>query len=375
MRVLIATGLYPPEAGGPATYSAVLEKELPRSGIATDVLPFSRVRRLPKVFRHLAYFWHAFKGAKDADLVYALDPVSVGLPALFAAKLRGKRFLIKIVGDYAWEQASQRSGFTGSLEEFQYVELPFFPKALRALERYVAKQAVRVVVPSKYLAKIVGEWGVPKKRISVIYNGMEEVEDPGNKPVLRGLLKFRGKLLVSVGRLVPWKGFKELIALLGDLRKEFPELKLMIIGAGPDMAMLEAEAASRGLADDVIFTGALSRDVLLRYVRLSDVFILNTRYEGFSHQILEVMAVGVPVITTKIGGNPEAVTHDKDGFLTAPNDLAKMAGYAKALLTDGALRMRIVAAAKRKVRQFSDERMLTETVRLLRQAAEASQKS
>ena len=365
MKVLIATGLYPPEVGGPATYSKTLETELPRRGVQVLVLPFSRVRHLPKIIRHLRYFFLVLREGKDVDVIYAQDPVSVGLPALCAARFLKKKFLLKVVGDYAWEQAVQRSGFAGTLEEFQYASLPLVPRVLRFLERYVARHAVRVVVPSKYLGRIVGQWGIAKKDISVIYNGMEELADTGNKPVLRGLVRFNGKLIVSIGRLVPWKGFRELIGMLTGMKKDFPDIKLMIIGAGPDMAELEEEAAHKDLADDVIFTGALPRDVLLRYVRLSDVFVLNTRYEGFSHQLLEVMAVGVPIVTTKIGGNSEAIEHEKNGFLVAPNDTAKIEGYVRALLSDAVLRARIVAAGKRKVKQFSDERMVTETVKLL----------
>lgn len=365
MKVLIATGLYPPEVGGPATYSKVLETELPKHGIEVQVLPFSRVRHLPKIFRHIRYFFYVLREGKGVDIIYAQDPVSVGLPAFLAARILRKRFLLKVVGDYAWEQASQRWGFGGTLEEFQYADLPFMPRLLRFLERYVARRALRAVVPSRYLAKVVGKWDVAKRDIAVIYNGMEKLTDAGNKPVLRGLVRFNGKLIVSIGRLVPWKGFRELIGMLGRMKKDFPDIKLMIIGSGPDMASLEEEASRKGLADDVIFTGALSRDVLLRYVRLSDVFVLNTRYEGFSHQLLEVMAVGVPVVTTKIGGNPEAIEHEKNGFLVAPNDTAKIEGYVRLLLSDAALRARIVAAGKRKVAQFSDERMVAETAKLL----------
>ncbi len=365
MRVLIATGLYPPEVGGPATYSKILETELPKRGIAVLVVPFSRVRHLPKIIRHARYFFLILKEGKNADVIYAQDPVSVGLAAWCAAKILGKKFLLKVVGDYAWEQAVQRSGFEGTPEEFQYATLPLLPRALRALERFVALRARRVVVPSKYLAKIVGQWEVPRRNIVVIYNGMEELADTGNKPVLRGLLKFHGKLIVSIGRLVPWKGFHELIGMLSSMKKDFPDLKLMIIGAGPDLPALEEEASRKGLADDVIFTGALARDILLRYVRLSDVFVLNTRYEGFSHQILEVMTVGVPVVTTKVGGNPEVIEHEKNGFLVAPNDVGRIEGHIRALLSDAALRARVVAAAKRKVNQFSEERMIVETVKLL----------
>src|SRR6185295_6881863 len=235
MRVLIATGLYPPEVGGPATYSATLAAEFPRSGISVSVLPFSRVRKAPVIIRHIWYFFLVAREAKHVDIVFAQDPISVGVPAFLAAYLMRKKFLLKVVGDYAWEQATQRFDFTGTVEEFQSAELSVIPQIVRLLERFVARRARRVIVPSKYLGKIVAEWGVSKKQLSVIYNGMEDLGEAGNKQVLRGLIKFYGTLIVSIGRLVPWKGFRELIAYFPSLRKEFPDAKLLIIGSGPDL--------------------------------------------------------------------------------------------------------------------------------------------
>src|SRR3989338_6307476 len=105
-KIVIATPLYPPESGGPATYAKVLEEELPKLGIDVVVVKYSDVRR--RFFRHLRYFLLVSKAARDADLVYALDAVSVGFPAMLAPKRRRKRFLVKVVGDFAWEQGSQR---------------------------------------------------------------------------------------------------------------------------------------------------------------------------------------------------------------------------------------------------------------------------
>src|SRR4051812_7117496 len=104
MRLLIATPLYPPELGGPATYAKALEDGLPAHGNQVTLVKFGTVRHLGKGVRHLAFFWHIFTALKHADMVLALDPVSVGLPALLAARLRRKPFLVKVVGDYAWEQ-------------------------------------------------------------------------------------------------------------------------------------------------------------------------------------------------------------------------------------------------------------------------------
>ncbi len=366
MRILIATGLYPPEIGGPATYSAHLKRSLPAHGIEVVILPFSRVRQYWKVVRHLVYFYLAFKEGKRTDLIYAQDPVSVGVPALCAAFLLRKPYMLKIVGDYAWEQASQRFGYAGTPDAFQDAEIHIIAKIFRTLERFVARQAHVVVVPSKYLGGIVRLWGVPEEKIAVIKNGIESFQDTGSKSVIRGLFKFHGKLIISVGRLVPWKGFDLLIRILPAIKKNYPDTKLLIIGSGPLMDVLEKKSVQMGLMNDVVFTGALERDILIRYIRASDVFALNTSYEGLSHQILEVMAVGVPVVTTRVGGNPEVITHGVDGYLLKHNDAKGFRETIMKLLGDSGLRTRTVANAKRKITQFSNERMVAETAALLK---------
>jgi glycosyltransferase involved in cell wall biosynthesis len=366
MRILIATGIYPPEIGGPATYSRTLETELPKRGIEVAVLPFRRVRRFPKVIRHIVYTFLILREGRGADVIYAQDPLSVGLPSALAALILRKKFILKVVGDYAWEQATQRFGFSESLEKFQYAKLPFLPHLLRMLERWVAGRAIKIIVPSKYLGKILSAWGVPKNKITVIYNGIEEIQDTGNKMVLRGLLKFHGKLIVSVGRLVPWKGFTTLIKTLPRFKEAFSDTKLLIIGGGPDLPLLESIAAAEGVSDDVIFAGALERDILIRYLCASDVFVLNTAYEGFSHLILEAMMVGVPVVTTSVGGNVEAVDHGTNGYLVPVDDREKIVAHTSALLSDANLRARIVLAGKRRAKQFSNHEMVEKTASFLK---------
>src|SRR5450631_1002176 len=119
MKILIATGLYPPQSGGPATYSKLLHDELPKHDIAVVVLPFSTVQHIPKVFRHTAYFFRVISQSAGCTIIYALDPVSVGLPASLAALLLRKKFILRVAGDYAWEQGRQRFGVKEELDEFQ----------------------------------------------------------------------------------------------------------------------------------------------------------------------------------------------------------------------------------------------------------------
>ena len=130
MRICIATPLYLPDIGGPATYSKLLNDELPRRGFVVDVMSFGDVRYLPFFVRHIAYFFKLLKKGKNADIIFAQDPLGVGLPALCAAKMLGKKFLLKIVGDRAWEEyMNQESGIKNQeyelLDMFQHKKYGF----------------------------------------------------------------------------------------------------------------------------------------------------------------------------------------------------------------------------------------------------------
>jgi glycosyltransferase involved in cell wall biosynthesis len=208
MKILITTELYPPELGGSAVYSKTLKEMLPVRGFQVTVLPFSQVRKYTKILRHLMYFFLILREGRDVDIVYAQDPISVGFPSMCAAFLLHKKFVLKMVRDYAWEQAVQRFGFLGTPEEFQSAKVPLGVDVLRHLERLVARSARIVVVPSKYLGTLVHLWGVSPKKVKLVYSGVEHLGDTGNKMVLRGLIHFHGSLLISVGRLVPWEGVR-----------------------------------------------------------------------------------------------------------------------------------------------------------------------
>ena len=204
MKVLIATGVFPPESGGPATYSQELLHGLPEHGIEASVLPFREARKYPKIVRHAVYFFLVLSRGRKVDIIYAQDPVSVGLPAMLASFVLRKKFVLKVVGDYAWEQSTNRFGYTETIEYFQTdEENGILSKIFRYVERRVARAACMIIVPSKYLGGIVAQWGVPKEKIKVVYNGITPHE-VGLKQVIRGLLRFKGQLIISAGRLVPW---------------------------------------------------------------------------------------------------------------------------------------------------------------------------
>ncbi|MBV22447.1 MAG: hypothetical protein CMI57_03070, partial [Parcubacteria group bacterium] len=357
-NVLIATGLFPPDIGGPATYSKLLLDELPKEGFNITIASFGEVRHLPKFIRHIFYFFKVLNRGKNADIIFAQDPVSVGFPAVLASKVLSKKFILKIVGDYAWEQYQVENNKFISIEEFQTGSFGFKAGIRRKVERWVAKSAEKIIVPSLYLKKIISMWGIDEKNINVVNNGFKCGVECGNRETLRTLLQFKGNLIISIGRLVPWKGFDTLISIFPEIKKNIPDIKLIIAGSGPDKSRLQELIDEQGLQDDVALTGGLDKDVLLRYIKASDVFVLNTGYEGFSHQLLEVMDIGIPIVTTDIGGNPEIIENEKSGLLIGFNDEKEIEKSVIKLLNNKKYGNTLVRQAQKKVQEFSEEKMI-----------------
>lgn len=348
--VLIATGIFPPDIGGPATYSALMARELPGRGIRTALLtygPRGISRRIPKGLRHLCYFAACLCKAWQRDIVFAQDPLSAGLPALAAARLLRRRFVIRLAGDYAWEQSTQRCGVTDSIDVFQERRYGFPVEAFRAIQRCVARRADAVVAPSRYFGGIVRGWGVPAERINVIYNGI--TLDPAERCPDNG--RSDARCIVSAGRLVPWKGFATLIEVLRDL----PGWRLVIVGEGPERKNLESRIQNLELGERVRITGALQQAAVLRELCAASVFVLNTSFESFSFQVVQAMHAGVPVVTTAIGSLPEIIDDGQDGLLLPPNDRPAIAAAVRRLAGDQALRTRIVSNAREKAKRFSLE--------------------
>lgn len=369
MKVTIATGLYPPEIGGPATYAKMLEDELPQRGIDLRMVPFGWVRQYPKIFRHVVYAWKVWRESRQADVIYALDPTSVGLPALLVARLRRRPFLLRVPGDYAWEQGQYRFGVTDRLHDFieQRYSYGWRVSLLCWLESFVAKRAGRVIVPSVYMKTVMEKWGVDTQKVQAIYSALHPLEVTGTKEQLRSQLSCSFPTIVSAGRLVPNKGFLGLLEVFAELQKKYPEAQLIIIGDGAQKEELLARAQELGVADALRLPGRLSKAAMGATIKAADVFVLNTAHEGLSHQLIEVMDVGTPIVTTAVGGNPELITDGVEGHLVAYNDLPALTGAIEQVLSNPESSERLVQSARAKSKQFTREQVITKIESVLKQ--------
>lgn len=367
-KILIATPLYPPDIGGPATYSKALFDNLPNYEFDVQILNFGRVRHLAKWIRHFYYLVLCLKNGLNNDIIFAQDPLSVGVPAAIAAFVLRKPFVLKIVGDYAWEQAVQQYGTAELLDDFLIKKYHFGIEKFRWLERFAAHRAKLVIVPSEYLKTVVERWGIDPTKIHAIHNDVSLPSTLLSRAVARQTLNFTDKntVFVSVGRLVPWKGFDTLIFCMAKVVDQHKDARLLIIGDGPQYSYLRDTIYSLGLENNIYLLGKLSHDAVIKYLSAADIFLLNTGYEGFSHQLLEAFALGVPTITTLCGGNAEIVRANANALVVAYNDRK---GWENAMLTlynDKELMTRLGQLAKESARKYSEGSMIAQTSTVLK---------
>lgn len=325
MTVLIATGIYPPDAGGPATYSRALARALVSLGHEVQVVaygekdgiehadgyPVERIGRNRNMPRRYWKFADAVRRrAPLCDVVYLQGPVSEGLPGTIGAWLAKKPVVMKVVGDYAWEVYRQVVRSSGRqdvrkemLDEFLMRRHRGSVRLLEWVERWTARRAKRVIVPSRYLASVVKAWGVPDERVRAAYNAAETLPAGKTREEARRTLGMEGKrVMFTAVRCVPWKGVDFIIGLMRNLSDD---IVFVVAGDGPSLDGWKKQAAELGVSGRVRFAGRLDRGVLSDWYRAADLFVLPSGYEGFPHVVPEAASVGLPSFVSDRGGNPE----------------------------------------------------------------------
>jgi glycosyltransferase involved in cell wall biosynthesis len=203
----------------------------------------------------------------------------------------------------------------------------------------------------RFLEGLVGEPPVP---IHVLYHGadLSRFNPAGQHP--------EGGRIVSVGRLVPKKGYPHLIEALAHLHHEGVPFVCEIYGGGPMREELAARASASGLSNRVKFHGArLQGEILAAYriaavVALAPVVTDDGDRDGIPNVLVEAMACAVPVVSTRISGIPELIDDGTDGLLVDPADAVALARAIERVLTDAELASRLARAGRRKVERLFD---------------------
>ncbi len=197
-----------------------------------------------------------------------------------------------------------------------------------------------------------------------VHNGVDRLMF--QKPVDRTRIRREfgltdGPLLITVARLTEQKGHCDLIEALALLRKQWPQLQCVCVGDGELRQPLEALAAARGLSSMCRFVG--SRDDVMEFYAAADMVALPSHSEGFPFVILEALAMGKPVIATRVNGVPEVIDHMKTGLLINARDVGGLARAIESLLEHPERAMQLGIAGRAVVQaRFTVDRMVEKTV-------------
>lgn len=214
-------------------------------------------------------------------------------------------------------------------------------------------QGMRLVDPLEWEKMHVVRCGLPFDRI------------PLKSPAAAGK-----KTIVCVGRLSPEKGQAGLFHAFAKVRPSHPELKLRLVGDGPERSALESLAKELGVSSAVTFAGRLPEEETLAEIARSDLLVLPSFMEGLPIVLMEAMAVGVPVIASRVAGIPELVEDGKTGLLFTPSNWDELASAIDRLFGDETLQTRLAERAKAKVAaEFDTRKSAAELARLFTSAS------
>jgi len=232
--------------------------------------------------------------------------------------------------------------------------------------RWLYPGADRIAAISRGIAReLTSRYGVPDDRVRVIHNPVDldrvralAAEPPGH-PWLQPTpfqAARRYPLVVGVGRLHPQKGFAHLIRAFARVRKTRP-CNLIILGEGPERANLERLIAELGLRDDVALPGFHANPYSV--MRHANLFVLSSLYEGFGNVLVEALALGTPVISTRCPVGPdEIITDGVHGLLVPPGDDGALAQAILRALADDELRRRLSANGPARASDFALENIV-----------------
>jgi glycosyltransferase involved in cell wall biosynthesis len=233
--------------------------------------------------------------------------------------------------------------------------------------RASGRLAQRFCCVSEDIARSVARWGtVPRGRIEVVLNGIdtELYADRSAGGAVRSELAIpaEARVVGTIGRLVEVKRQDLLLRAFAGLPREGAELRLLIVGDGPERPHLEALASELGIRERSIFAGYQSRPE--RYLQAMDIFALTSRHEGLPLALLEAWAAGVPIVSSAVGGVPKVVEHGRAGLLFASGDEAALIRSLRQLLGDASLATRLAEAGRAVVKErYSLERMADDYAR------------
>ena len=375
MKVLVVSGIWPPDVGGPASHAPDVAAFLRSHGHGVEVVvtasaapaleayPVRWIRRsLPKGAIHVRTGIEVARRAARADVVYTTGMFG---RSAFGARLARRPYVIKLTADPAFERARRRGIVGGDVDEFQREGSGAAVRLLRVARDVELRHAAHVFTPSAYLRELTLSWDVDPERVSVLPNPTPLLPALRSRDELRRSFGMTGPALAFAGRLTAQKSLRVALEAIAAVE----DVTLLIAGEGDQQPALERDVAELGLTERVQFLGALPRERVVELFAAADASILSSTWENFPHTVVEALAVGTPVIATAAGGVGEVVQDGENGLLVPLGDSRALGDAIRRYFGDDELRRQLREGAAPSVEQYSQERIFIELEQTLERVA------
>ena len=281
MRILIASGIYPPDIGGPAQYARNLYETWKAEGHDVKVAAYRWERAAPPGLRHLLYLTKIWRKGWNADLVLVLDTWSAAVPTMWACQLMGKKYLIRTGGDFLWEQYVERTGDLVLFKDFYQTRLSKLTRKERLIHAWggaALRRAAMVIFSTAWQRDIfVPAYGLDQAKTTLIENFCGDrlsAMPPDNRS------------FVAATRVLKWKNHDR-------LKRAFE--------------LAQAKLATLGRETVELDTGKAVYDSFVEKIRHSYAVILVSLGDISPNMILDAIRAGVPFIVTRETGIAERI--------------------------------------------------------------------
>ena len=313
MKILLVSGIYPPDVGGPATFVPQLASACIERGYKVKVLTLSDAgfkrkdstvvelirlpRNLPLPIRFAVTVaiigLHSIRGYR----IFANGLHEESGIALFLTKGLG---VAKIVGDPVWERAVNSARTNLGILDFNESRLSWINQQQRNLLVYALNKFKSVITPSEELQSLARSWNI-KRSVNWVPNGVSIKPHTNIEKSID---------VITVSRLVPWKNVDILVRAANDCG-----FSLCIVGDGPELENLVALSDGN---KNVMLKGRLSQVEVDELLMRSRIFALISDYEGLSFSLLQAMSFGLPVVVSNTSGNASVVSKSSNGITIDP---------------------------------------------------------
>jgi glycosyltransferase involved in cell wall biosynthesis len=370
MKILIVTGIYPPDIGGPATHADDVRRALGERGHDVTVLSLTDEQRTelsPELVRFprgwpwplrtvAAFTWLATRG-RQYDVVYA---TGLDLIAVSGGRVAGRPVALKVVGDPAWERGQRRGLTDASFDDFQDDGGgPLTLRMMRGVRDWTTRNATALLSPSPHLAASAQRWA-RRNDARVIPNGVRGLDRTAAQTTTAGGLR-----VVFVGRLV---AVKRLDLILQAIARS-DGVHLVVVGDGPQEPEWRALARDLGIGERVSFLGALSHDETLGQIADADALVLASDHEGLPHVVLEALTCSTPVVTGENPALDDVLTNDVNALVVERTPAALAEAFDR-LDGDRGLLERLREGARESGRTWSIEHCVDQLESLFVQLAD-----